>query len=41
MQLKLGQLVQHKRLYGELGYQPPLEIAEEYWDKYKLSDHAA
>ena len=30
-----------KRLHGELGYQPPLEIAEEYWDNQKLSGHAA
>ena len=30
-----------KRLHGELGYQPPLEIAEEYLDNQKLSGHAA
>jgi putative transposase len=30
-----------KRLHGELGYQPPVEIAEEYWDEHKLSGHAA
>jgi len=30
-----------KRLHEALGYQPPLEIAEEYWDNQKLSGHAA
>lgn len=30
-----------QRLHGELGYQPPLEIAEQYWDNQKLSGHAA
>jgi putative transposase len=30
-----------KRLHGELGYRPPVEITQEYWDNQKLSGHAA